>query len=185
MIMANLEQFETRMGKAIQNLESEYNSIRAGRANAAVLDKISVEYYGVPSPLATIASVSVPDARTLLIQPWDASILSEIEKSIQKSDLGINPTNDGKAVRLSFPPLTEERRKEIVKDVSKKAEAARVAVRNIRRDAMDYFKNQKKANEITEDDLKAAEKDTQTLTDKYIKTIDDICSKKEKEILSV
>ncbi len=181
----NLEQFETRMGKAIQNLESEYNSIRAGRANAAVLDKITVEYYGVASPLATIASVSVPDARTLLIQPWDASILSEIEKSIQKSELGINPTNDGKAVRLNFPPLTEERRKEIVKDVSKKAEAARVAVRNIRRDAMDYFKNQKKANEITEDDLKAAEKDTQTLTDKYIKMIDDVCSKKEKEILSV
>lgn len=181
----NLEQFETRMGKAIQNLESEYNSIRAGRANAAVLDKITVEYYGVASPLATIASVSVPDARTLLIQPWDASILSEIEKSIQKSELGINPTNDGKAVRLNFPPLTEERRKEIVKDVSKKAEAARVAVRNIRRDAMDYFKNQKKANEITEDDLKAAEKDTQTLTDKYIKIIDDVCSKKEKEILSV
>lgn len=181
----NLEQFETRMGKAIQNLESEYNSIRAGRANAAVLDKITVEYYGVASPLATIASVSVPDARTLLIQPWDASILSEIEKSIQKSELGINPTNDGKAVRLNFPPLTEERRKEIVKDVSKKAEAARVAVRNIRRDAMDYFKNQKKANEITEDDLKAAEKDAQTLTDKYIKMIDDICGKKEKEILSV
>ena len=181
----NLEQFETRMGKAIQNLESEYNSIRAGRANAAVLDKITVEYYGVASPLATIASVSVPDARTLLIQPWDASILSEIEKSIQKSELGINPTNDGKAVRLNFPPLTEERRKEIVKDVSKKAEAARVAVRNIRRDAMDYFRNQKKANEITEDDLKAAEKDTQTLTDKYIKIIDDVCSKKEKEILSV
>ncbi len=183
--MANLEQFETRMGKAIQNLESEYNSIRAGRANAAVLDKITVEYYGVASPLATIASVSVPDARTLLIQPWDASILSEIEKSIQKSELGINPANDGKAIRLSFPPLTEERRKEIVKDVSKKAEAARVAVRNIRRDAMDYFKNQKKNNEITEDDLKAAEKDTQTLTDKYIKMVDDTCSKKEKEILSV
>ncbi len=183
--MANLEQFETRMGKAVQNLESEYNSIRAGRANAAVLDKITVEYYGVPSPLATIASVSVPDARTLLIQPWDASILSEIEKSIQKSELGINPTNDGKAIRLNFPPLTEERRKEIVKDVSKKAEAARVAVRNIRRDAMDYFKNQKKNNEITEDDLKAAEKDTQTLTDKYIKIVDDTCSKKEKEILSV
>lgn len=183
--MANLEQFETRMGKAIQNLESEYNSIRAGRANAAVLDKITVEYYGVASPLATIASVSVPDARTLLIQPWDASILSEIEKSIQKSELGINPANDGKAIRLNFPPLTEERRKEIVKDVSKKAEAARVAVRNIRRDAMDYFKNQKKNNEITEDDLKAAEKDIQTLTDKYIKIIDDTCSKKEKEILSV
>ncbi|MBE7045853.1 MAG: ribosome recycling factor [Ruminococcaceae bacterium] len=183
--MANLEQFETRMGKAIQNLESEYNSIRAGRANAAVLDKITVEYYGVASPLATIASVSVPDARTLLIQPWDASILSEIEKSIQKSELGINPANDGKAIRLNFPPLTEERRKEIVKDVSKKAEAARVAVRNIRRDAMDYFKNQKKNNEITEDDLKGAEKDIQTLTDKYIKIIDDTCSKKEKEILSV
>ena len=183
--MANLEQFETRMQKAIQNLEGEYNSIRAGRANAAVLDKITVEYYGVASPLATIASVSVPDARTLLIQPWDASILSEIEKSIQKSELGINPTNDGKAVRLSFPPLTEERRKEIVKDVSKKAENAKVAVRNIRRDAMDYFKNLKKNNEITEDDLKNAEKDAQTLTDKYIKMIDDICDKKEKEILSV
>ena len=173
------------MGKAIQNLESEYNSIRAGRANAAVLDKITVEYYGVPSPLATIASVSVPDARTLLIQPWDASILSEIEKAILKSELGINPTNDGKAIRLSFPPLTEERRKEIAKTIKSKCEDSKVAIRSIRRDAIESFKTAKKNNEITEDDLKGIEKDVQTLTDKFVKNIDGICAAKEKEIMEI
>ena len=183
--MANLEQFETRMQKAIQNLEGEYNSIRAGRANAAVLDKITVEYYGVASPLATIASVSVPDARTLLIQPWDASILSEIEKSIMKSELGINPANDGKAIRLNFPPLTEERRKEFVKIISKKSEEAKVAIRGVRRDALEGIKKQNKNGEITEDDVKIAEKDIQELTDKYVKNVEEEYKKKEKEILSI
>ena len=138
------EQFETKMQKSIKALDSELNTIRAGRANPAVLDKISVEYYGVASPLAQVASIAVPDPRTITIQPWDASLVSEIEKAILKSELGINPQNDGKSIRLNFPPLTEERRKEIVKDVSKKGEAAKVAIRSIRRDAMDFYKNQKK-----------------------------------------
>ena len=179
------EQFETKMQKSIKALDSELNTIRAGRANPAVLDKISVEYYGVASPLAQVASIAVPDPRTITIQPWDASLVSEIEKAILKSELGINPQNDGKSIRLNFPPLTEERRKEIVKDVSKKGEAAKVAIRSIRRDAMDFYKNQKKNSEITEDDLKNIEKDIQNLTDKFIKEIDDTCAKKEKEILSV
>ncbi len=179
------EQFETKMQKSIAALDGELNTLRAGRANPAVLDKISVEYYGVASPIAQVASVAVPDARTIIIQPWDASIVSEIEKAILKSELGLNPQNDGKSIRLNFPPLTEERRKEIVKDVSKKGENAKVAIRSIRRDAMDFYKNQKKNSEITEDDLKGIEKDIQTLTDKYIKEIDDTCAKKEKEILSV
>lgn len=179
------EQFETKMQKSIAALDGELNTLRAGRANPAVLDKISVEYYGVASPIAQVASVAVPDARTIIIQPWDASIVSEIEKAILKSELGLNPQNDGKSIRLNFPPLTEERRKEIVKEVSKKGENAKVAIRSIRRDAMDFYKNQKKNSEITEDDLKGIEKDIQTLTDKYIKEIDDTCAKKEKEILSV
>ncbi|MBE7053494.1 MAG: ribosome recycling factor [Ruminococcaceae bacterium] len=179
------EQFETKMQKSIAALDSDLNTLRAGRANPAVLDKISVEYYGVASPIAQVASIAVPDARTIIIQPWDASIVSEIEKAIQKSELGLNPQNDGKSIRLNFPPLTEERRKEIVKEVGKKGENAKVAVRSIRRDAMDFYKNQKKNSEITEDDLKGIEKDIQTLTDKYIKEIDDTCAKKEKEILSV
>lgn len=179
------EQFETKMQKSIAALDGELNTLRAGRANPAVLDKISVEYYGVASPVAQVASVAVPDARTIVIQPWDASIVSEIEKAILKSELGLNPQNDGKSIRLNFPPLTEERRKEIVKEVSKKGENAKVAIRSIRRDAMDFYKNQKKNSEITEDDLKGIEKDIQTLTDKYIKEVDDTCAKKEKEILSV
>lgn len=179
------EQFETKMQKSIKALDGDLNTIRAGRANPAVLDKISVEYYGVDSPLAQVAQIAVPDPRTITIQPWDASLVSEIEKAILKSELGINPQNDGKSIRLNFPPLTEERRKEIVKDVSKKGENAKVAIRSIRRDAMDFFKNQKKNSEITEDDLKNIEKDIQNLTDKYIKEIDDTCAKKEKEILSV
>ena len=179
------EQFETKMQKSIAALDGELNTLRAGRANPQVLDKISVEYYGVASPIAQVASIAVPDARTIIIQPWDASILSEIEKAILKSELGLNPQNDGKSIRLNFPPLTEERRKEIVKDVSKKGENAKVAIRSIRRDAMDFYKNQKKNSEITEDDLKGIEKDIQVLTDKYIKEIDDTCAKKEKEILSV
>ncbi len=183
--MAKYEQFESKMKKSIAALENELNTVRAGRANPAVLDRISVEYYGVSSPLSQVASISVPDARTILIQPWDAGIVGEIEKEINKSDLGINPQNDGKAIRLNFPPLTEERRKELVKDVHKKSETAKVAIRSIRRDAMEAFKAQKKNGEITEDDLKDMEKDIQKLTDQYIKTIDDTTAAKEKEILSV
>ncbi|MBQ7901212.1 MAG: ribosome recycling factor, partial [Clostridia bacterium] len=158
---------------------------RAGRANPAVLNKISVEYYGTQTPLPQIGNVSVPDPRTILIQPWDASILGEVEKAILKSDLGITPTNDGKAIRLSFPPLTEERRKEIAKVIRTKCEDSKVAIRSIRRDAMESFKNAKKNSEITEDDLKGIEKDVQKLTDNFIKEIDTIMAKKEKEIMEL
>ena len=181
----NLSLFEDKMKKSISVLESEMKAVRAGRANPAILDKVTVEYYGAQSPLTQIASVSVPDARSILIQPWDASILSEIEKAILKSDLGITPNNDGKAVRLNFPPLTEERRKELVKGIRKKGEDSKVAIRSIRRDAMEDAKTQKKNGEITEDDVKNIEKDIQKLTDNYIKDIDTIISAKEKEILEV
>ena len=160
-------------------------AIRAGRANPAILDKVSVEYYGAPSPLTQIANVSVPDARTILVQPWDASILAEIEKAILKSDIGITPNNDGKSIRLNFPPLTEERRKEIVKGIHKKGEDSKVAIRSIRRDAMEDAKNQKKNGEITEDDVKNLEKDIQKLTDNYIKDIDSVIAAKEKEVMEV
>lgn len=179
------EHFETKMKKSIAVLDSDLNTIRAGRANPSILDKVTVEYYGAASPIAQVATVSVPDPRTIMIQPWDATLVSEIEKAILKSELGINPQNDGKSIRLNFPPLTEERRKEIVKEVGKKEEGAKVAIRAIRRDAMDFYKNEKKNGEITEDDLKGIEKDIQNLTDKYIKEIEDTCAKKEKEILSV
>ena len=150
-----------------------------------MLDKISVEYYGVASPLAQVASISVPDARTIVIAPWDMSLVGEIEKAILKSELGINPQNDGKSLRLNFPPLTEERRKELVKEVSKKGENSKVAVRGVRRDAMEFYKNEKKNGDVTEDELKTIEKDIQNLTDKYVKTVDDTVAAKEKEILSV
>ncbi len=176
---------EVKMQKSIDALNNEYASIRAGRANPAILDKIKVEYYGTPTPIAQLGNISVPEARTLLIQPWDASVLKEIEKEIQKSDIGINPTNDGKVIRLSFPPLTEERRKALVKDVSKIAETSKVSVRNIRRDAIDKIKALKKDNKITEDDVKEAEDKIQKLTDKFVKMIDDIAKEKEKEILTV
>ncbi len=179
------EQFEIKMKKSIAVLDSDLNTIRAGRANPSILDKVTVEYYGAASPIAQVATVSVPDPRTIMIQPWDATLISEIEKAILKSELGINPQNDGKSIRLNFPPLTEERRKEIVKEVGKKEEGTKVAIRAIRRDAMDFYKNEKKNGEITEDDLKGIEKDIQNLTDKYIKEIEDTCAKKEKEILSV
>lgn len=179
------EQFEIKMKKSIAVLDSDLNTIRAGRANPSILDKVTVEYYGAASPIAQVATVSVPDPRTIMIQPWDATLVSEIEKAILKSELGINPQNDGKSIRLNFPPLTEERRKEIVKEVGKKEEGTKVAIRAIRRDAMDFYKNEKKNGEITEDDLKGIEKDIQNLTDKYIKEIEDTCAKKEKEILSV
>ena len=183
--MADLKIYEEKMNKSIAVLESDLSTLRAGRANPAMLNKISVEYYGVATPLAQIGNLSVPDPRTLLIQPWDATILSEVEKAILKSDLGITPANDGKAIRLSFPPLTEERRKELAKTIRAKCEDSKVAIRSIRRDAIETFKTQKKNSEITEDDLKGIEKDVQNLTDKFIKLIDDIQSKKEKEIMEL
>lgn len=183
--MANYTEFEERMNKRVEGFHGELKTIRAGRANAAVLDKISVEYYGAQTPIAQIGSVSTPEPRMLVIQPWDASILGEIEKAINKSEIGIAPQNDGKVIRLNFPPLTEERRKELVKTVKKYSEEAKVQIRNVRRDAIDDFKKKQKASEITEDDLKGIEKDIQNLTDKYIKEIDDITVAKEKEILEV
>ncbi len=177
--------FNSKMEKSINSLAGEFAAVRAGRANPAVLDSIKVDYYGVATPIPQMASVSVPEAHTIVIQPWDASVLKEIEKAINISDLGINPNNDGKTIRLSFPPLTEERRKELVKDINKLAEQGKVAIRNIRRDAMDHFKNLKKNNEITEDDLKASEKDIQDLTDKFVKKIDAMLADKEKELMAI
>ncbi len=183
--MADLKVYQEKMGKSISVLESDLATLRAGRANPAVLNKISVEYYGTATPLPQIGNISVPDPRTILIQPWDASIVGEVEKAILKSDLGITPTNDGKAIRLSFPPLTEERRKEIAKVIRTKCEDSKVAIRSIRRDAMESFKTAKKNSEITEDDLKGIEKDIQKLTDNFIKDIDTIMANKEKEIMEL
>ena len=176
---------EERMGKSINALDREYKSIRAGRANAAVLDRVMVDYYGVPTPVQQMAAVSVPEARTLLIAPWDKSTLKDIEKAILTSEIGINPQNDGTSIRLNFPPLTEERRKDIVKDIRKKAEDSKVAVRNQRRDALDKLKGLKKANAITEDDESNGEKKIQNLTDKFCKEIDEIQGIKEKEIMEI
>ena len=173
------------MNNTISNLRLELASIRAGRANPSVLDKIVVEYYGVPTPINQMAAVTVAEARILNIQPWDASTLKAIEKAIQASDIGINPNNDGKSIRIVFPPLTEERRKELVKNIAKYQEEAKVAIRNIRRDALDNFKNLKKNGELTEDDLKNMEKKTQDLTDKFCKNVDDISAAKEKEIMEI
>ena len=183
--MADLSKYQEKMKKSISVLEEDLSTLRAGRANPAMLNKINVEYYGVQTPLPQIGTVSVPDPRTILIQPWDATVLSEVEKAILKSDLGITPNNDGKAIRLSFPPLTEGRRKEIAKVIRTKCEDGKVAVRSIRRDAMEFFKTQKKNSEITEDDLKDIEKDVQNLTDKFVKNIDEIQSGKEKEIMEL
>ncbi|MCF2669578.1 ribosome recycling factor [Butyricicoccus pullicaecorum] len=180
-----LKLYETKMGKTIDVLSKELAAIRAGRANPGVLNKIIVEYYGAPTPLPQVAAVSTPDPRTLQIQPWDASILRKIEKAIQMSDLGLNPQNDGKSIRLTFPPLTEERRKELIKQASKTGEEAKVAIRNIRRDAIDKFKDMKKKNEITEDGEKDAHEQMQKITDKYIKEIDGIVAKKSKELSEV
>ena len=180
-----LQQFETKMEKTCEYLEADFMTIRAGRANPHVLDKIRVDYYGSPTPIQQIASVSTPDARSLLIQPWDASVLKGIEKAILASDLGLNPQNDGRTIRLIFPALTEERRRDLVKQVKKYGEEAKVAVRNIRRDAMDKFKAQKKKSEITEDDLKIIEKDLQKLTDDYIKEVERIADEKEKELMEI
>ncbi|MDY3929183.1 MAG: ribosome recycling factor [Clostridia bacterium] len=183
--MGKYPEVEEKMNKRVEGFNSELKTIRAGRANAQVLDKISVEYYGTMTPVAQVGSISSPDPRSLLIQPWDVSILKEIEKAILKSDLGIAPQNDGKVIRLNFPPLTEERRKELVKTVKKYSEEAKVQIRNARRDAMDDYKAKKKNGEVTEDELKTIEKDIQALTDKYIKEIDNISDAKEKEILAV
>ena len=177
--------YSDKMSKSINNLVSEFAAIRAGRANPGVLDKLSVDYYGSPTPIQQIAAISSPDARTLLITPWDGSVLKAIEKAIQNSDLGINPQNDGRALRLAFPQLTEERRKELVKQIRKYAEGGKVAVRNIRRDAMDNFKKQEKKSEITEDEMKQVEKDLQKLTDDSCKKLDDLLAKKEKELMAV
>ena len=180
-----LKNAEERMNRRIDHLNNDYSAIRAGRANPAVLDKVTVDYYGAPTPINQLAAVSVTEARTLMIQPWDVSVLTPIERAIQMSDVGINPQNDGKALRMVFPPLTEERRKELVKDVKELAEEAKVGIRNVRRDAVDKFKAMKKNSEITEDDLKQAEKKTQDLTDKFVKEIDAIAEKKQKEIMSI
>lgn len=180
--MANYPEVESKMEKRVQGLLGEYKTIRAGRANPSVLDKISVEYYGSLTPINQVGSISSPEPRLLVIQPWDTTLLREIEKAINKSDLGISPQNDGKVIRLSFPPLTEERRKELVKQVKKYAEETKVQIRNARRDGIEMYKKQKKDGEITEDDMKKIEKDIQTLTDKYIKEIDSISADKEKEI---
>ena len=183
--MSDYIEFESKMKKTAEVLKTQLASVRAGRANAAVLDQITVDYYGVPTPIQQVASVSVPDPRSLMIQPWDASVLKGIEKAILASELGINPQNDGRVIRLVFPQLTEERRKELAKQVKKYGEEAKVAVRNIRRDAIDNFKKQQKASEITEDDYKTIEKDIQKLTDDYIKEVDNITDKKEKELFEI
>ncbi len=183
--MGKYPEIEAKMEKRIDGYAGELKTIRAGRANASILDKVAIDYYGTMTPVAQVGSISSPEPRLLVIQPWDATVLKEIEKAINASDIGISPQNDGKVIRLNFPPLTEERRKELVKTVKKYTEEAKVQIRNIRRDALEQFKTQKKNGEITEDDQKEAEKDIQNLTDKYVKEIDTICSAKEKEILEV
>lgn len=183
--MGNYPEIEAKMEKRIDGYASELKTVRAGRANASVLDKVAIDYYGTMTPVQQVGSISSPEPRMLVIQPWDASVLKEIEKAINASDIGLTPQNDGKVIRLNFPPLTEERRKELVKLVKKYSEEAKVQIRNIRRDALEAYKTQKKNGEITEDDLKNIEKDIQNLTDKYIKEIDAIDAAKEKEIIEV
>lgn len=180
-----LQQYDNKMQKSLQNLLEEFGSIRAGRANPHVLDKIRVDYYGTPTGLQQVANVSVPEPRMIQIQPWEASMVREIEKAIMSSDLGINPTNDGKIIRLVFPELTEERRKELAKDVKKKGEGAKVAIRNIRRDANDSLKKLGKANEVSEDEVKQLEDEVQKMTDKYIVKVDKAVEEKSNEILTV
>ena len=183
--MIEYNKFEEKMTKTISVFQENLAEIRAGRANPAILNKVMINYYGTPTPINQVAGISVPEARLIVIQPWDASILKEIEKEILKSDIGINPNNDGKVIRLSFPELNEERRKEIVKDIKKIAEDAKVAVRAIRRDAIDSFRKQQKDSEITEDELKVAEDEVQKITDSKIEEIDNILANKEKEVMSV
>jgi len=181
----DFKDYSRRMDRALDHLNDEFGAVRAGRANAKVLDRITVEYYGSETPLNGVATISSPDARTLVISPWDTKLLKDIQKAIQTSDLGINPQNDGRVIRLVFPQLTEERRKELAKQVKKYAEEAKVAMRNIRRDGMDYVKKQKKASAITEDDQKKAEKDLQDLLDKNIKKVDAALAAKEKELMAI
>ncbi len=177
--------YETKMGKTIANLESEFGAIRAGRANPHVLDRLTVDYYGTPSPIQQVANVSVPEPRIIQIQPWESKMIREIEKVIMTSDLGINPTNDGKSIRLVFPELTEERRKDLVKEIKKKAEAAKVAIRNIRRDANDMLKKLGKTDDVSEDEIKDMQDQVQKVTDKYIKEVDEMTETKSKEIMTV
>lgn len=180
-----LAKAEGKMNKTIQKLDGDYAAIRAGRANPAVLDKVTVDYYGAPTPINQLAAVSVAEARVLTIQPWDGSVCRAIERAIQTSDIGINPQSDGRTIRLIFPPLTEEKRKEIVKDVSKMAEDAKVALRSIRRDAIEKLKAMKKEGALTEDDLKQAEKKAQDITDKSVKAVDERSAAKQKEVLTI
>ncbi|HKL79163.1 MAG TPA: ribosome recycling factor [Mobilitalea sp.] len=182
---ARLDQFSQRMNKTIETLREEYSTIRAGRANPHLLDKIRIDYYGQPSSLQAVANISVPEARVIQIQPWESKLIKDIEKAIIASDLGLTPNNDGKVIRLVFPELTEERRRDLVKDVKKKAEASKVAVRNIRRDANDLFKKQNKASEISEDEFKDLEDECQEITDMFITEIDKVMEEKSKEILTV
>lgn len=180
-----MKQFEEKMEKSLAAFKHELTTIRAGRANPAILEKISVLYYGTPTPLQQVANISIPEARLIEIKPWESSLIKEIEKAILTSDIGLTPTNDGKQIRLVLPELTQERRKDLSKQVKKKGEEAKVAVRNIRREAMDYFKKAQKNSEITEDELKGSEEKVQKLTDKYVKAIDDVVAAKEKEIMEV
>ena len=181
----DFKEFARKMDKTLEHLDEEFAAVRAGRANAKVLDRITVEYYGSETQLAGVATISSPDARTLVISPWDTKLLKDIQKAIQSSDLGINPQNDGRVIRLVFPQLTEERRKELVKQVKKYAEDAKVAMRNVRRDGMDYIKKLKKDSAITEDEQKKAEKDLQDILDKFIKKADEALAAKEKELMSI
>ena len=181
----DFKEYSRKMDKTLDVLADNFGAVRAGRANARVLDRISVEYYGSETPLNGVATISSPDARTLVIQPWDTKLLKDIQKAIQVSDLGINPQNDGRVIRLTFPQLTEERRRELAKQVKKYGEDAKVAMRNIRRDGMDYIKNLKKKSEITEDEQKKAEKDLQDMLDKYIKKVDEATAAKEKELMAI
>lgn len=180
-----LSQYESKMQKALESLNSEFSSIRAGRANPHILDKIRVEYYGTPTPMQQVANITVPEARTLMIQPWESSLIKEIEKAIMCSDLGVTPNNDGKCVIINFPELTEDRRKELAKDIKKKGEAAKVVIRNVRRDANDALKKMNKASEISEDELKTNEDKVQKMTDKYVAEIDKAIDDKTKEIMTV
>ena len=181
----DFKEYQRKMEKTLDVLQENFGAVRAGRANAKVLDRITVEYYGSETPLNGVASISSPDARTLVITPWDTKVLKDIQKAIQMSDLGINPQNDGRVIRLVFPQLTEERRKELAKQVKKYAEDGKVAMRNVRREGMDYLKNLKKKSEITEDEQKKAEKDLQDMLDKYIKKVDEALAVKEKELMAI
>lgn len=180
-----LKQYESKMEKTLDNLKEEFASIRAGRANPHILDKLRVDYYGTPSPLQSVANITVPEARTIMIQPWEASLIKEIEKAIMTSDLGVTPNNDGKCVIINFPELTEDRRKELAKDIKKKGEAAKVAVRNVRRDANDALKKLNKSSEMSDDELKTNEDKVQKFTDKFVAEIDKAIDEKTKEIMTV